>query len=582
VLDVDALPLGGISLGTDEQGSAIAKSGAGGRFELQTTASTLRLSSADPAWTTVRAAAWREGSSTEPVVVVGRSLDVAGRVEEDGGRPLASARVRFVMPDGFEARFDRTLEGSSSMSWGAVSDSDGNFAFHGLPAIPGARLRAVLEGFAAGEIAAPNGPGDPATIVLGRPEQPSKGRVAGRVVDDRGNPVPLARVFLGLASVPTDTRGEFAIDVARAVTTDRIVAVKAGWRPGIVERTREPHGEDTGWPALVEVVLPGPVLAIRGRVVDPDGKPVVGLRVSIAEPTAIGAIGMMPAHAEFLAAGDPIPSLALESESRLPAEDGDRFHDLYMRVGPSTAFFHYVVTKSDGEFELGGLDDRRYRLRLQDPATCTYSTTGEIRAGVEPERIVWESPRLWDRVSGTVVDDSDRPVAGARVLLVREAFGVRSRVFGGRVYVTLRDPREEVGTDENGRFEFRGVPVEGMAVQVRGENVVPDEFPLAKTGAPDAVKLSVHQRCSFEVVVASPGVSGDAIELRDADGAEVDILRMDSESTNATTSAAITEGRTGVLSASSAARVLRLLNGGILVKSVPLRLQSGGVQRIEL
>jgi RNA polymerase sigma factor (sigma-70 family) len=582
VLDVAGFPLGGIALGADAKGPPLSTSGADGRFELSTSASSLRLSSADPAWTTVRAAAWRPDTKTEPFVVVARSLDVEGRVEEVGGQPLSSARIRFALPEGFEARFDRPLEGSVSLAWSAVSDADGRFVLRGMPALPGARLRAVLEGFSAGEIAAPAGPADPATIVLARPEKPASGRVAGRVVDDRGNPVPLARVFLGLASVPTDARGEFAIDVARAVSTDRIVAVKAGWRPGVIERTRQPRGEDTGWPRIVEIVLPGPVLELRGRVVDPKGEPVPGLRVSIADPTPIGAIGRMPVHAEFLASGDPIPPLALESESRMPSEDGDRFNDAYMGVGGPSAFFHYAVTGADGSFVVRGLDDKRYRLRLQDPATCAYETTDELRAGAGPAHVVWQPPPIWDRVSGTVVDDEDRPVAGAIVLLEREAFGVRSRVFGGRVYVSLRDPREQIATDASGRFEFRRVPAEGMDVQVRGESVVFAEFLLSKSGAPDAVKLAVHQRCKFEVVIETPGLVGDEIALKDGGGNEVDILKVDSENVNAYTTADLTDGRSGVVSASSAARVLQLLSAGAVVKSVPLRLQAGTVLRVVL
>ncbi|HEV8111230.1 MAG TPA: sigma-70 family RNA polymerase sigma factor [Planctomycetota bacterium] len=582
VLDVEGVPLPGIPLGAGGGGPAITSSGAGGKFELATTERDVRLASADPAWTTVRSAAWRPDSESEPLVVVARSIDVQGRVQDANGEGLASARIRFAMPPGFEARFDKPLEGSVSMSWSATSGPDGAFSIRGMPSIPGATLSAVLEGFARSEVPAPVGPADPAVIVLARPARPVTGRVAGRVLDDQGNPVPTARVFLGLASVTTDAKGEFALDVARAVSTDRIVAVKAGWLPAILERTREPRGEDTGWPALVELVLPGPVLSIRGRVVDKKGDPVAGLRVSIADPTPIGTIGQMPVHAEFLGAGSPIPAAALETESRMPSADGDNFNDYYMRVGAPSAFFHFATTGADGSFELGGLADKRYRLRLQEPKTCAFSTTEELRAGAPPARIEWLAPPLWERVAGTVVDDEDRPVAGALVSLEREAFGVRTRVFGGRVYVTMRDPRERVATDADGHFEFRDVPSEGMGVQVRGESVVPDEFLLAKVSAPGAVKIAVHQRCKFEVVVVSGGFAADELALQDVHGAQVDVLRMDLESVNAYSSAAITDGRSGVLSASSAAKTLVLKKDGVVVKTVPLQLRGGEVTRIQV
>jgi len=241
-----------------------------------------------------------------------------------------------------------------------------------------------------------------------------------------------------------------------------------------------------------------------------------------------------------------------------------------------------VTTGADGSFELGGLADKRYRLRLQEPKTCAFSTTEELRAGAPPARIEWLAPPLWERVAGIVVDDDDHPVPGALVSLQREAFGVRTRVFGGRVYVTLRDPREQVTTDAEGRFEFRDVPSEGMGVEVRGESVVPAEFELGRVGAPGAAKLVVHARCKFEVVVVSAGFAADELALQDVHGAQVDVLRMDLESVNAYTSVAITDGRSGVLSASSAAKVLVLSKDGVVVRTVPLSLRAGEVNRIQI
>ena len=71
-----------------------------------------------------------------------------------------------------------------------------------------------------------------------------------------------AATGLGLASVATDAKGEFALSFTRAVTTDRIVAIAPLWRPAAMDRPREPRGEDTGWPDSVELALPGPVLSI--------------------------------------------------------------------------------------------------------------------------------------------------------------------------------------------------------------------------------------------------------------------------------------------------------------------------------
>jgi hypothetical protein len=292
---------------------------------------------------------------------------------------------------------------------------------------------------------------------------------------------------------------------------------------------------------------------------------------------------MMPAHAEFLAAGGQVPAQALASEGDLPEHDGDHYHDLTMRVGPPTAFFHYVVTDADGRFELPGLEDRRYRLLLADPKTCSRSNAGEFRAGGSPIEIRWEPEPLFPRVAGRVVGESGEPIAGARVDLSRRAFAACGRVFGGRVDVILHDGRERVVADEEGRFEFEDVPSKGISVNVAGEGILGNEFPLEGAGDPEKLSLSVHQRCSFEVVLATPSLEASAIGLRDGDGKRLDVLRIDTEHTNAYTSVALVERRSGVLSASSAARELVLfLDGETEIRAVPIRLRAGEVTRIEL
>ncbi len=92
----------------------------------------------------------------------------------------------------------------------------------------------------------------------------------------------------------------------------------------------------------------------------------------------------------------------------------------------------------------------------------------------------------------------------------------------------------------------------------------------------------VFQRCSFEVVQLSKEPPFDAIALRDGKDAALDVLRIDEQHTNAYTDAPLVDGRSGVLSASSAARSLVLLRGGQPVKTIPIRLRPGEVNRFEI
>ncbi len=582
-LDATGSAVTGLSIRSDGGGPVLATSRDGGWFELDADESLARCVSADPAWTTVRTAAIRRSAKIEPLLVVARALDLQGSVRDVQGSPLVSSRVKLELPEGFEARFDRPLESSLGLDWSATSDETGRFSLHGLPSIDGAKLVAVLEGYARGEVDEPVFGAADVAIVLARPPDPPAGGLRGRVVDDVGRPVAKARVFLGLASVLSNERGEFAVDFARAVTADRAVAVAAGWRMAAMDRPREPRGDDTGWPPSIVLAFPGPVLSIAGRVVDAKGVGVSGLRISIADPSPIGAIGMMPAHAEFLSAGAQVPAAALQSESDAPARDGDNYRDLTMRVGPPTAFFHYVTTDGDGRFDLPGLEDRRYRLLLADPKTCSRASPGEFRAGGAPVEIRWEPEPLLPRVAGRVLGENGEPIAGARVDLSRRAFAAGGRVFGGRVDVILHDGRERVTTDEEGRFEFENVPSKGIAINVSGEGVLGAAFPLETSGNPEKLALSVHQRCSFEVVLVSPSLEATAIGLRDGDGQRVDVLRIDTEHTNAYTSVALVDRRSGIVSASSAARELVLfVDGETEVRAVPIRLRAGEVTRVEL
>jgi RNA polymerase sigma factor (sigma-70 family) len=583
VLDAAGAPLPGLAIRAESGGPILAKSGDGGWFDLESGVESARCVSADPAWTTVRSAVLRRSAKIEPLLLVARALDVQGTVEDAHGEPLPSARVRLELPAGFETRFDRPLEASIGLDWATVSGPDGAFALHGLPSIEGARLSAVLEGYARGTADEPVFGDAHVVIVMQPPPTPPAGSLRGRVVDDVGRPVAkgtrLPRPRLGRDRRPRRVRprlrargddGPHRRGGGRMAPGDPRPAARAargGHGLAALGRARAPRARSSRsrGRSSTRTATRSPACASRSAI-----------------RARWGPWGMMPAHAEFLASGAPIPPQALETESRMPEEDGDSFHDLTMTVGPASAFFHYVTTDARGRFELGGLDDRRYRIELADPKTCSRTSAGEHRAGVPPVELHWSPAPLLPSIAGKVLGETGEPVAGVRVELTRRAFGAAGRVFGGRVDVALFDQRERATSDENGAFEFHGVPSEGIIVNVSGEGILSEAFPLEGAGPPGALELRVHQRCSFEVVVSTPDVEGDEIELLDGEGEPLDVLRIDSEHTNAWTSAPLVEGRTGVLSASSAARQLRLLQDGAPVKTIPIRLNAGEVTRIEL
>jgi hypothetical protein len=216
-----------------------------------------------------------------------------------------------------------------------------------------------------------------------------------------------------------------------------------------------------------------------------------------------------------------------------------------------------------------------------DPKSLDITTTDAYPAG-ETVRIVMPAPSLIPRVAGRVIDDDGKPVAGVTVSLSGEAVGVRSRVFGGRVDVQIREPREAVRTDEGGRFAFADVPRANIHLLFASDEILPDELEIKSLPKPDAIEMKLHTRCSLQVVITSSGLVADRMAIRGPDDEKLDLYTLESGSVNATTHAPIVEGRTAVLSASSAAATLLLFKGDEVVKRTSIRLRSDGINRIEL
>jgi hypothetical protein len=253
-----------------------------------------------------------------------------------------------------------------------------------------------------------------------------------------------------------------------------------------------------------------------------------------------------------------------------------------MRVKQPNAFWHYVQTDEDGRFELTGLDDRRYRLRLLDPRSLEVVVTEEYHAGDHAVRIAMPKPDLIARVAGRVRDSDGKPVEGVLVRLDGQPVGVRSRVFGGSVYMCAREPRETVTTDAEGRFELENVPRANVRLLLEAEQIIPSEIELAEQEDPTSIDVTVHTRCSFQVQVTSGDLVADTVAVLDADGRRLDILVLESGAINAFTDIAIVDGRTQVVATSSAASTLVLLRGDEVVKRAPIRLRSDEINRIDV
>jgi len=574
VLSADGGELSGIVVSVRGL-SASATSALGGWFELDVAQDSGSIECVDPRWITVSVGEFSLASNATPIVLVASSVELAGEVVDSAGDALSGARVTWERPRGFYARFDVDLEGAQDISFRRETDARGRFEFTRAPSIDGAVLRVSLDGFAVHEEPAPSESMRDLRIVLTRPALQVKGRIAGVVLTPDRRPAARARVALGLTSAPCDSDGRFELDLARAVTSDELRAVKEGFLPAVLERPFEPRDGDGGWPAHVEVILPAPALALRGVLLDHERRPVAGARISLADPTHFGVLGRMPASLEGLAAGARVPPEALESERQLPETDGEGFWDYTSPPAPPSALWNWVRSDSEGRFELPGLLDRRYRLRVQPADSLRIFVSDPVDPRDERVEVVMPAAEMWPVVAGRLLGPDGAPVVGASLRLQVEAFGVRSRVLGGTVYISMREDGASARTDGDGRFEFENVPRGELRVSVRGDGLIPSELLIGAPEDPLAIELEAELRCNFELELADPVGRADSICAYDARGERVDLLLIRGGSIHALTFVELVDGRSGVTSVSSRARSLALLKDGEEVARVPVRLGAG-------
>lgn len=577
VLDAEGEPLPGLAVRAEGGDEVLGTSLAGGWCLFETRAAALELVAADPRWVTIQAGAAARGTALDPVLVAAPALELAGEVRDEEGRPLSGASVRFQLPEGFHARFSEVLDATRERRWRTQAEAQGRFRFERVPAVHGARLTGVLAGYEPGVLEVPEFSDAGLVLVLARPRTTSAGALQGLVLDPAGAPVAGARVALGLASVLSDERGEFALELARAVTSDELVAVKVGYLPARLERPGRPDEPRGGWPARVELVLPGPALALSGRVLDHDGRPVPGARVWLHDPTPGAPVGLLPTSLEAVMGGAPVPARALESLAELPEQDGDNFSDSRDRALEPDAFWNWVTSDGSGAFELTGLEPRRYRLDVLRPEVLDVFTSAPFEAGTHGIVVQLDAPALHPLVRGRILDEDGAPVAGAALTVLRPMVDVTARVFGGSSHVSRVEFGATATSDADGRFELRDVPLAGAALYARGEGIVPSSRPI---DGPE-LELVVERRCHLEVVLREPVTRYERIQVLDGNGQPLDLLQLTEGSTSAESHAEFVSGRTGVYSVSARARTLRLYRGAEF-DSVPLDLVAGEVNRLEL
>jgi hypothetical protein len=552
VFGPDALPRPGVEVEFSGLSPAPrATSGRGGSFEIEVATADGKpregtVHSSDPSLVDVSVGWVRAGRAVEPIVVVAPARELAGRVVDATGAPLAGAELALEPPQGFMRLLDAVLDATERTDAHATSDAAGAFALPRSADVPGARIVARLDGFETAVVEVRPG-SDPGIVVemRTRSDAGEPDGILGRVVDADGNRAPESFVSLGQRTAVTDSRGEFRLATAGAEDAVDLVAIHPGFLPGRVRAERDPSSGKPIWPSTVFVRLGGTPLAITGTVVDGEGRPRADVRLWIDDPSRFGVLGEDDgATVESLIGGRTM--------------DGDNY-------------WRTAATDAEGRFELGGLVDREYRLGVIDEASLDLLRTGPFAAGARDLRIVLERAPA-RKIAGRVLSSRGLPVPGVSLELMRPTFGGISSSMRRGAHVS----------DAEGKFGFEDVSGRELQIWVRGDDVVPTIVGVPDAVGEDGFTITVAVRCHFKVRLSGALAAADRIRVLDADGAEMDLMDVTPSGVTTMKHATIVDGLSAALGVAEQAATLSILKDGQEMLRRDVRLVPGILNVIEL
>lgn len=398
------------------------------------------------------------GSADLGVVVLRPGAPIAGRVVDQRGRPVAEAEV-FALRDPVTVNsVERTLKGRKPA---ATTTADGRFTIQDL--LPGTPVHLAVRapGFLAGLVRAVRPPTAQPLVIRLEPET----TLAGRVVDDRGDPVAGARIELRWqATLPEDAEirlGEPVFRTARSEADGRF----------------ELRGIPTGGANLS--------VAAQGFVARE------GIEVELPRPAGAGELRVELDRGALLqgrvttATGEPVPAV---------------------RVGLGSAT---ATTDDDGLYWLEGADLGRQEVLFLHSSQGRIRRDFDVQPGVNVLDVAFD-PGV--EVAGRAVDDRGRPLAGVRVEL-----GSWDR-FELRQYqdVTGEDGRFQLSPVGPGRYRLTA-SAEGFAdaelpqpVDVAAESPAPLEIALSRGAMVSGriLGLKAEELAQVEVVAVPDGGAG--------------------------------------------------------------------------
>jgi len=472
-------------------------------------------------------------------VVLRKGRTGFGRIVNQSEQPVAGAQVVIrPAPSGDMRMRMMRFQAGEAATYEAAADASGRFEVRDLP--PGTyELTARGAGYApitVPGLALPPGAGstDLGTVVL-VPGVP----VEGYVVDPGGNPVPGAEVYATETAadpmsrilqsqeeprtVLTGQDGFFRIEDRRAGESVTLGASRTGYAPAAATGVQVPPEQP------VRLVLQ-PSAAVEGRAVDPDGKPVAGVRIVVhpADPMAMGGGTRLFTTARirqtvsdetgFFRAEDVIPG-TIELQAMATGFQDTEIKNLEVRAGQELKGVEVVlapgaviegrvlspsgqpvigaevsVAESNQSFSLRRATsdgDGHYRMEGVAPGTRTIQAEHkgyrrsvrelEVRAGENSLDLRLEGGV---EVSGRVLEEGGTPLASARVQL-REGWSswnqpsATSGADGSFTLTGVADGTYRLLAEKEGYARSR----EGQELTVAGSSVGGIEIKLTSGGA---------------------------------------------------------------------------------------------------
>ncbi|MHC5070501.1 MAG: sigma factor-like helix-turn-helix DNA-binding protein [Planctomycetota bacterium] len=393
------------------------------------------------------------------LLVVAPVITVSGTVRDPQRNPLVHVSCYVSLQDlaGYPGILDRTV----SINVPTVStDGRGRFQLDRVPGIPEAVLQFTKSGFEGASLEAPDRDTTGVDVVM-KPSAPQQYLVSGVVRDESGKPVPGAAVTIGYyCRTQTDAAGRFVLKPNDIWTDPPLVAVKHGYQAAVVPQVCAELRDNPAKPQKdLVLVLPGRSKTIRGTVVDHRGVPRKGLRVYPWDPT-------------FLGGGLEIAEVVA----------GGKRSEMYGVAD---------LTDADGAFELTGLVDRRYILRVHDEQSRLTLNTAPVAAGTDDLRIVIPQDAMRERVSGRIVAHTGAGIPDVDVFVEVHVLASRG---------TIRNARGvKVTTDRHGHFSLPDVSRREVYLAVRGDSIVPAEHSLPADHSGHDLRIQVERRCHFKL-----------------------------------------------------------------------------------